>query len=129
LATSKGRNALRLFEEREEELRGWSLRENPEGGTEQSPSANGDSGPAAKPEEPSMFRDKNGNRTVGFCLWCNQDFYSMGEFEAHNANNMRECPVHEELKGEHCMPLSCKQCLRQQRSRMIRRKIERQRPT
>jgi len=57
----------------------------------------------ATPEE-IPFKDENGNRTVGFCLWCNKDFYSMEEVEAHNANDMAACPVFQQLKDEHCMP-------------------------
>ena len=44
-----------------------------------------------------MLRDKDGNPIVGFCLLCAKDFYSMDEVEAHNADNMKACPVHEEL--------------------------------
>ena len=56
--------------------------------------------PNAEPEESSMFRDAEGNETIGFCLWCNQDFYSMDEVEAHNANDMAACPGFQELKGQ-----------------------------
>jgi len=55
-------------------------------------------------EPSSMFTDEDGNRTVGFCLWCNKDFYSMEEVEAHNADDMANCPVFQELKDEHSMP-------------------------
>jgi hypothetical protein len=47
--------------------------------------------------ERGVLRDKDGNRIVGFCLWCDKDFYSMKEVEAHNADNMKACHVHEEL--------------------------------
>jgi hypothetical protein len=47
--------------------------------------------------ERGVFRDKDGKQIVGFCLWCDKDFYSMEEVEAHNADNMKACPVHEEL--------------------------------
>jgi len=60
--------------------------------------------PAAESEKSSMFKDEHGNPTVGFCLWCNCDFYSMDEVEAHNADQMANCPVFQELKGEHCGP-------------------------
>src|SRR5260370_5673008 len=33
--------------------------------------------------ESSMFNDKDGKPSVGFCLWCNKDFYSMNEVESH----------------------------------------------
>jgi hypothetical protein len=46
---------------------------------------------------------------VGFCLWRDKDFCSMEEVEAHNADNMKACPVHEELinrpGGCRCVPL------------------------
>ena len=53
--------------------------------------------PAEPDAERGMFRDKDGNPIAGFCVWCNKDFYSMAEVEAHNANNMKACPVHQEL--------------------------------
>jgi hypothetical protein len=58
----------------------------------------------ADTEESFMFKDEDGNHIVGFCLWCNKDFYSMDEVEAHNANGMAACAVSQELKEEHCMP-------------------------
>ena len=54
--------------------------------------------PQAEPDaERGVFRDKDGNPIVGFCLWCDKDFYSMEEVEAHNADDMKACPVHQEL--------------------------------
>jgi hypothetical protein len=47
--------------------------------------------------ERGVLRDKDGNPIVGFCLWCDKDFYSMDEVETHNADNMKACHVHEEL--------------------------------
>jgi hypothetical protein len=58
----------------------------------------------AATEESTMFLDKDGNHIVGFCLWCNANFYSMEEHEAHIANNSAACPVFQELMDEHCMP-------------------------
>ncbi len=61
--------------------------------------------PRTSESEPSsMFTDEDGNRTVGFCLWCNKDFYSMEEVEAHNADDMANCWAFQELKDEHIMP-------------------------
>jgi hypothetical protein len=60
--------------------------------------------PAADVEESSMFKDADGNHIVGFCLWCNRDFYSMEEVEAHNADDMPDCPAFQTLKDENCMP-------------------------
>jgi len=55
-------------------------------------------------EKSQMFTDKDGNPTIGFCLWCGEDFYTMDEVEAHNADDMRECPVYQQSKDELCMP-------------------------
>ena len=60
--------------------------------------------PNADHEEPSMFQDAEGNKTVGFCLWCNKDFYTMEDHEAHTADEMAACPAFQELKDERCMP-------------------------
>jgi len=38
----------------------------------------------------AAFRDKDGRPTVGFCLWCNRDFYSIEEVHEHNDSN--PCP-------------------------------------
>jgi hypothetical protein len=40
----------------------------------------------------SMFTDKDGKATVGFCLWCNRDFYTAEEFWEHNGNGANGCP-------------------------------------
>ncbi len=48
--------------------------------------------PAEGGAERIGFRDSNGNATVGFCLWCNKDFYSMDELWEHNDNDMEACP-------------------------------------
>lgn len=50
--------------------------------------------------ERGVWRDKDGNSIVGFCVWCNKDFYSMEEVETHNANGMKSCPVHQELTNQ-----------------------------
>jgi hypothetical protein len=60
--------------------------------------------PNAGPEQSSMFRDAEGNRTVGFCLWCGKDFYSMEEVETHNADDMAACEAFQQLKGHQAMP-------------------------
>jgi len=51
-----------------------------------------------------MFQDKDGNHIVGFCLWCNRDFYISDEVEEHNADNLAACPVFQDLKDENCGP-------------------------
>lgn len=56
-------------------------------------------------DEPSpMFRDAEGNRTCGFCLWCNRDFYSIEEWREHTENDMANCEVFQKLKDETTTP-------------------------
>ena len=55
-------------------------------------------------DESSMFKDIDGNPIVGFCLWCNCNFYSHEEHEAHTADIMAACPVFQQLKDQDCMP-------------------------
>ena len=63
------------------------------------------SGPSELPgsedgTEVSMFIDRDGKPIVGFCLWCDMDFYSMSEFEEHTEDEMKACPVYQEWKEE-----------------------------
>ena len=69
--------------------------------------------PSPESEPSSMFTDREGNRTVGFCLWCNRDFYSIDEVHQHNDNDMAECAEFQRLKdsvrantpeGQICLP-------------------------
>jgi hypothetical protein len=60
--------------------------------------------PAPDAEESWMFKDQDGNPIIGFCLWCNRNYYSMEEVEAHNADDMANCPVFQLLKHEDCGP-------------------------
>ena len=70
--------------------------------------------PSSDSEQSRMFTDREGNRTVGFCLWCGRDFYFMEEVNKHNANDMAECAEFQRLKdsvrmsqpskGRICMP-------------------------
>lgn len=55
-------------------------------------------------ERSSLFGDADGNRTIGFCLWCGRDFYTMEEHEAHVANEMAACPVFQEYKDKTSTP-------------------------
>lgn len=50
--------------------------------------------------EDTMFHDKDGRPTVGFCLLCDRDFYCLEEVEAHNANDIRLCPGRHGPDGE-----------------------------
>jgi len=60
--------------------------------------------PTSKPEESSMFKDQEGNPIVGFCLWCDKNFYTMDEVGTHNAEEMANCPMFQELKDDNCGP-------------------------
>jgi hypothetical protein len=51
------------------------------------------------PAQSDMFKDTHGNPIVGFCLWCDQNFYSIEEVETHNKNGMAACPEFQEFKG------------------------------
>jgi hypothetical protein len=50
--------------------------------------------------EAFMFHDEEGNPIIGFCLWCNKDFYSMEEVEDHNTDELKACPVYQQWKEE-----------------------------
>jgi len=51
-----------------------------------------------------MFKDGDGNPTIGFCLWCGADFYTLDEHDAHIANDSAACAVYQELKDRRCVP-------------------------
>ena len=53
------------------------------------------------PSEPLMFHDKEANRIIGFCLWCNKDFYSIEDLQDHNADDSKACPIYQQSKAEH----------------------------
>jgi hypothetical protein len=55
-------------------------------------------------QKPSVFKEKDGKPIIGFCLWCNRDFYTMEEYEEHTANNLAACAVFQELKDKDCTP-------------------------
>jgi hypothetical protein len=44
------------------------------------------------------FLDREGKPIIGFCLWCDKDFYSMDEVEDHNADELRACPAYQDWK-------------------------------
>ncbi len=46
------------------------------------------------------FSDKTGIATVGFCLWCNKNFYNQLEISAHNGDGAEACPILEELLSQ-----------------------------
>jgi hypothetical protein len=52
----------------------------------------------------SIFTDSDGKPTVGFCLWCNCDFYSMEEIDTRNGNGSEACPVFQQFKDQQSMP-------------------------
>jgi hypothetical protein len=51
-----------------------------------------------RPVDRDMLKDSDGKPIVGFCLWCDTNFYSMEEMDAHNANDSAACAVFQELK-------------------------------
>jgi hypothetical protein len=46
------------------------------------------------------FDDKAGRATVGFCLWCNQNFYTSQEISVHNGDGAEGCPVFSKFLSE-----------------------------
>ena len=48
--------------------------------------------------ESTTFKDGDGHPVVGFCLWCNLDFHSMAEAEAHHADDSRACAAFQDWK-------------------------------
>jgi hypothetical protein len=56
--------------------------------------------PSTEPERSSLFTDAEGKHTVGFCLWCGKDFYSIEQERQHTDNDMAECPEFQRCKDE-----------------------------
>ena len=56
--------------------------------------------PSPESEPSSMFTDAEGNRTVGFCLWCGRNFYSLEQERQHTENDMAECAEFQRCKDE-----------------------------
>jgi hypothetical protein len=46
------------------------------------------------------LQDKDGNATVGFCLWCGKDFYAMAEVWEHNGSGAYACPEFQKYLSE-----------------------------
>jgi hypothetical protein len=61
--------------------------------------AAGTLGPDGADSSPEPWTDKDGNAIVGFCLWCNCDFYAMDEMWAHNANSSAACKPFQQFKA------------------------------
>jgi hypothetical protein len=51
--------------------------------------------------ESDMFKDQYGHPIVGFCLWCDEEFYSIQEVEDHSADDSKACAVFQQFKGGH----------------------------
>jgi len=60
----------------------------------------GSSKESSLPNEGMLFQDRNGVPIVGFCLWCNKDFYSMDEAHEHNTDEGGGCPVLHDLPDD-----------------------------
>jgi hypothetical protein len=57
--------------------------------------------PQAPSEEAGhQWHDQDGTPIVGFCLWCDKNYYTYAEFEAHNANDSAECAPYQAYKEE-----------------------------
>jgi hypothetical protein len=46
-----------------------------------------------------QWHDRDGKPIIGFCLWCNRDFYDYEEVQAHNANDMADCIGFQQYKA------------------------------
>lgn len=44
--------------------------------------------------------DEEAKSSIGFCLWCNQDFHTMAEMEAHVANDSEACAAFQRFKQD-----------------------------
>jgi hypothetical protein len=51
-----------------------------------------------RPAERAMLSDRDGKPIVGFCLWCDMDFYTIDEAFAHNAQDSKACQVFQQWK-------------------------------
>jgi hypothetical protein len=63
-----------------------------------SPVGTYDLAPGQGDAESTMFKVNDDKTTVGFCLWCDKNFYSIVEMDAHNANDSAACAVFQELR-------------------------------
>jgi hypothetical protein len=61
-------------------------------------------------QESSMFRDERGNKTVGFCVWCGRDFFTLEEHYAH-WGEPTNCPVFKEYIEKHPAPPASQETL------------------
>jgi hypothetical protein len=46
-----------------------------------------------------MFKDTHGNPTIGFFLWCGENFYSSEDVEKHNTDGMIACSEFQNFKA------------------------------
>lgn len=51
-------------------------------------------------ESARSFTDEAGRATVGFCLWCNKNFYTSDEISVHNVDGVEACPVFSKFLDE-----------------------------
>jgi hypothetical protein len=56
-----------------------------------------------------MFTDSEGKYTVGFCMWCGKDFYTIDEVHQHNDNELAECA--EFQRGKDTVRMSTPECI------------------
>jgi hypothetical protein len=53
--------------------------------------------PSEGEPESGTFTDQDGRPIVGFCLWCDANYYSVEEMEAHHGNGGEGCPAYREF--------------------------------
>jgi hypothetical protein len=51
-----------------------------------------------------MFTGGDGNAVIGFCLWCNGEFHSFREAEAHIYDGSGACHLFPEMSREPSVP-------------------------
>jgi hypothetical protein len=51
-------------------------------------------------QEEGSWTGRDGNPIVGFCLWCDRDFYFIDEHEAHVSEGMKECAEFQAFKAK-----------------------------
>jgi hypothetical protein len=51
------------------------------------------------------FTDKTDRAPAGFCLWCDQDFYTSDEISVHNGDGAEACPIFKEFLNEQSVAL------------------------
>jgi hypothetical protein len=56
--------------------------------------------PAEVEGERVVATNENGESSIGFCLWCGRDFYSLDEVWIHNGESADACQVFRQFREE-----------------------------